>query len=120
MYPVNNVSDVLLLLLLLLLLLCGMFDLLVVVYSAPTEVTPSPSSAAQRRAQRRVTRVDNRYHSGLSDRHLLTIFLFCYSPAFSWHPVDINLLMCFKKFLPVCTYLEHKIVIVMLYVDGVV
>ena len=35
------------------------------IMAAPTEVTPSPSSAAQRRAQRRVTRVDNRYHSGL-------------------------------------------------------
>jgi len=30
----------------------------------PSQVTPS--SAAQRRAQRRLTRVDNRYHSGLS------------------------------------------------------
>ena len=85
-----------------------MFELLIVVYSAPTEVTPSPSSAAQRRAQRRVTRVDNRYHSGRSDRHLLTIFLFCYSPAFSSYPVAIDVLMCFKKFLPVCKYLEYK------------
>jgi len=32
--------------------------------TAPSQVTPSPSSAAQRRAQRRLTRVDNRYHSG--------------------------------------------------------
>jgi len=32
--------------------------------TALSEVTPSPSSAAQRRAQRRATRVDNRYHSG--------------------------------------------------------
>jgi len=32
--------------------------------TASSQVTPSPSSAAQRRAQRRVTRVDNRYHSG--------------------------------------------------------
>jgi len=41
----------------------------------PAIVTPSPSSAAQRRAQRRLTRVDNRYHSGLSFFVFLSVSL---------------------------------------------
>jgi len=39
----------------------------IVAYDLPAAskpLQPSPSTAAQRKAQRRITRMDNRYHSG--------------------------------------------------------
>jgi len=67
---------------------------------APTEVTPSPSSAAQRRAQRRVTRVDNRYHSGLSNTLCLTdITLVCQTLYACTLTVCLSIYFCLFLFM---------------------
>ena len=65
---------------------------------APAEVTPSPSSAALRRAQRRATRVDNRYHSGQS--HTSYLYYVCLSVCLS-----VSLFLCLCLCLTVFLFL---------------